>query len=142
MIYLIESALYYVHGSAYFEMKCSSCSLTLGKSYKSTPRKWDSLRDMYSFDLNSISSYQLGVDTPINMDSIEESLSMPSGMEVRATFMKLQTAVIHLNERIDKLSNQVGEKKALPAKSSSKISAKDHQLKRQKTVDENAARNC
>lgn len=48
-------------GCAYHEIFCSGCKVLLGRTYFSTSRIFDSLRDLYTFDVNKLGTYRLGM---------------------------------------------------------------------------------
>jgi len=47
-------------GSTYFNFNCTECQAVLGKYYLTTSRDMDDMREKFSFDVNMISSYELG----------------------------------------------------------------------------------
>lgn len=47
-------------GCTYFSFSCEICKVKLGKFYVSTTKDLDSIREMFSFDINCISSYEIG----------------------------------------------------------------------------------
>ncbi|RLN90629.1 hypothetical protein BBJ28_00012965 [Nothophytophthora sp. Chile5] len=47
-------------GSSYFELLCQNCQAVLGRKYLATPVALDSIRDLYSFSTEAITSYTLG----------------------------------------------------------------------------------
>jgi len=52
-------------GSSYHHIICAQCQTPLGRMYMTTPRNFDAMRGMYSFDSNMISGYQFGTNREI-----------------------------------------------------------------------------
>ena len=48
------------HGSSYFLFVCSVCQQPLGKYYITTNNDIDTLREKFTFDIDAITSYELG----------------------------------------------------------------------------------
>jgi hypothetical protein len=80
--------------SAYFELICTECRVVLGKQYQATPRLLDHLREVFSFDLSSISSYQLGSGEHNAATTVEEDNdTLPNGLPT----------MVELKEEINKV---------------------------------------
>ena len=47
-------------GSTYYRFSCKLCSSVIGRYYLTTSKDLDSLREQFSFDIQAVSSYQLG----------------------------------------------------------------------------------
>lgn len=47
-------------GSTYFNFDCNSCIAPLGKYYLTTSKELDHMREKFTFNIDSISSYELG----------------------------------------------------------------------------------
>ena len=69
-------------GATYHEMHCEKCKVKIGRIYITTPVALDSLRNMFTFYSNALSSFELGTcDQICNIDemfgdSIENNLAM------------------------------------------------------------------
>ncbi|SNX83752.1 uncharacterized protein MEPE_02460 [Melanopsichium pennsylvanicum] len=47
-------------GSTFNNLRCVGCNVTIGRSYRTTPRDLDDLRDFFSLEVDGIYTYQLG----------------------------------------------------------------------------------
>jgi kinetochore protein Mis18 len=47
-------------GSTFYRFSCKSCNASLGRYYLTTSKDLDLLREHFSFEVNAVSSYQLG----------------------------------------------------------------------------------
>jgi hypothetical protein len=106
-------------GSTYFSFACVSCQTSLGRYYLTTSKDLDYLREKFSFNVDSISSYTLGnaqhgkIPDPLpdgefdnNIDMIdkndEENLK-DSIITLNQEIVKIQALFIGLVDRIEKL---------------------------------------
>jgi len=106
-------------GSTYFSFACVSCQTSLGRYYLTTSKDLDYLREKFSFNVDSISSYTLGnaqhgkIPDPLpdgefdnNIDRIdkndEENLK-GSIITLNQEIVKIQALFIGLVDRIEKL---------------------------------------
>ena len=106
-------------GSTYFSFACVSCQTSLGRYYLTTSKDLDYLREKFSFNVDSISSYTLGnaqhgkIPDPLpdgefdnNIDMIdkndEENLK-GSIITLNQEIVKIQALFIGLVDRIEKL---------------------------------------
>lgn len=55
-------------GSSYFDLSCSFCHATIGRSYKSTTDYSDAYRDRFAFDMDKVTTYSLGSCTQSRRD--------------------------------------------------------------------------
>lgn len=93
-------------GSTFTAIACSkSCGATLGRMYKTTARRHDSIRDLITLDCDSINSYQLGTGKPPGSTEAQEALD--SLMDLRHTMsadiVKLQNMILVHDERLQSL---------------------------------------
>ncbi|XP_071499265.1 uncharacterized protein [Diadema antillarum] len=88
-------------GSTYTPLICNGCQSVVGKSYKTTPRVLDDLRDAFTLSVDSVSMYQVGsADTAAMTASdnfVESSTSLKS---LKETTLKLQVLVCAMHQRI------------------------------------------
>ena len=47
-------------GSTFYRFSCTLCSSVIGRYYLTTSKDLDALREQFSFDIQAVSSYQLG----------------------------------------------------------------------------------
>eukprot|EP00126_Sphaerothecum_destruens_P012623 Sdes_comp21629_c0_seq1m20221 len=100
-------------GSTFIPFQCGECGKSLGKSYKTTARVLDELRDMFTFDLNSISCYKLGSSL---QPSINEILCIPTALALQEQIIKVQNMILLLNERLETLEEHSTATTAAPFK--------------------------
>ncbi|KAL1924765.1 uncharacterized protein VTP21DRAFT_4419 [Calcarisporiella thermophila] len=90
-------------GSAYVNLLCKSCGAILGRVYKTTPRILDNIRDMFTFNLDSVKTYQLGKTGSNQSEALsneEDLLTMPSAKALQTTLDKIKELICFLDERI------------------------------------------
>lgn len=56
-------------GSTFYRFSCKLCSSVLGKYYLTTSRDLDPFRESFSFEIDKITSYQLGTSLPDEVNS-------------------------------------------------------------------------
>eukprot|EP01135_Chromosphaera_perkinsii_P011840 Nk52_evm31s2506 gene=Nk52_evmTU31s2506 len=96
-------------GATYNPIKCATCGKLLGRVYRTTARDLDDIRDAYTFDLNAISSYQLGVEIEGQKGDLvkpETLLSLPTAAVLQEGMIKVQNMILLLNERLEQVEAQ------------------------------------
>ncbi|GAB5357372.1 hypothetical protein AAMO2058_000368900 [Amorphochlora amoebiformis] len=81
------------YGCTYNDFVCTSCKKKLGKVYKTTVDGLDVLRDMYTVDIKTISSYELN-----SIESENKSRAMDAFLQLRVR----QTQILQTIQQIDK----------------------------------------
>eukprot|EP00742_Colponemidia_sp_Colp-10_P002142 GILJ01002288.1.p1 GENE.GILJ01002288.1~~GILJ01002288.1.p1 ORF type:complete len:165 (-),score=25.98 GILJ01002288.1:114-608(-) len=69
-------------GSTFEILRCSHCDTVIGRIYITTPRVLDAIRDMYTFDIATVSSYKLGTGLPAAPDAAMMATAAPAGTPV------------------------------------------------------------
>lgn len=110
-------------GSTYFSFACVSCQTSLGRYYLTTSKDLDYLREKFSFNVDSISSYTLGnaqhgkIPDPLpdgeiddnndneNINNIAESNLKETINILNEEIIKIQALFIGLVDRIEKLES-------------------------------------
>jgi len=110
-------------GSTYFSFACVLCQTSLGRYYLTTSKDLDYLREKFSFNVDSISSYTLGnaqhgkIPDPLpdgeiddnndneNINNIAESNLKETINILNEEIIKIQALFIGLVDRIEKIEN-------------------------------------
>eukprot|EP00045_Choanoeca_perplexa_P002940 m.27821 g.27821 ORF g.27821 m.27821 type:complete len:186 (+) comp11779_c0_seq2:153-710(+) len=90
-------------GSTFSRFRCA-CGQALGRMYRTTARSLDQLRDLYTFDLERLSSYQLGTGTQASPD---EQLTQVQAATIMEELEKLQHMILVHQERLDGLTQSL-----------------------------------
>ncbi len=115
-------------GSTYFSFTCNNCQCTLGRYYLTTSKDLDDLREKFTFNVNYVSSYELGTSQHGKMpDPIEDGSDKTDKKSVsnnneddsalsktrndvnglNEEVLKVQTVLVGVLERIETLENHV-----------------------------------
>ncbi|CAB4375780.1 unnamed protein product [Rhizophagus irregularis] len=96
-------------GSTYIMIYCNGCNLTLGKVWRTTPRKLDYIRDLYTLNLDCVMIYQLGdfIDPNSTPTDIH---TLPSSRMQQISINKLKDMILILNERITTLEHTLDKR--------------------------------
>eukprot|EP00041_Stephanoeca_diplocostata_P009373 m.144356 g.144356 ORF g.144356 m.144356 type:complete len:198 (+) comp17710_c0_seq2:86-679(+) len=95
-------------GSTFAQLQCCKCDDVLGKLYRSTPRRLDTVRDMYTLDVSKIISYELGRGA--SREGLEDIMSLSTADALQSDIVKLQNMVLVLNEKIELLEQNTIQK--------------------------------
>lgn len=89
-------------GSTFNSLECH-CGVQIGRVYKTTARHLDAIRDLFTFNLDCISSYQLGTGLALAQ---EDFLNIPSALELKDAVTAIQQVVIAIEARLAKIEAQ------------------------------------
>ena len=64
-------------GSTFYRFSCKICSSVIGRYYLTTSKDLDALREQFSFDIQAVSSYQLGKPS-MNTNALPSDEKLPS----------------------------------------------------------------
>eukprot|EP00051_Salpingoeca_urceolata_P021717 m.343281 g.343281 ORF g.343281 m.343281 type:complete len:241 (+) comp19849_c2_seq3:362-1084(+) len=92
-------------GSTYLPFSCP-CGEQVGRVYKTTSRRLDHIRDMMTFDIGKITSYQLGVGLA---PSTEDLLDVPSAQQLQSQIVKIQRMILVFNERFEHVESTLAD---------------------------------
>lgn len=87
-------------GSTFRPLQCTSCNLVIGRVYRTTPKELDHLRNMFSFDVEQIQSYQIGSLSEMQSVSTEEILDIPTAKALETRIGKIECVILMLMERM------------------------------------------
>eukprot|EP01038_Epipyxis_sp_PR26KG_P010716 gene10716-14389_t len=116
---LFTSRSGYDEGSTYFCYNCSICHNLLGKYYVTTSKDLDLLREKFTFNIDSIRSYQLGkhqhgqlpdpeiVDINPSDEVQSSTIPMINVANAETDILKIQQVVIDLAERLSAVEHQL-----------------------------------
>ncbi|KTW30685.1 hypothetical protein T552_00398 [Pneumocystis carinii B80] len=93
------------HGN-FTEISCKHCKGNLGRIYKSTPRRLDDIRDMFTFNLDNIISYQLGPKKSRPIQSMNGIFGSFIDMEIQNEINKLKSFTVAVFEQVEELQNR------------------------------------
>lgn len=96
-------------GSTFHELLCLSCQASLGKVYLTTARHLDSIRDLFTLDTKSITSYQVG--GLLNPDHKRTLPSSNADSYCHEDMIKVQNIVLLLDERLGKIEQRENKRK-------------------------------
>ncbi|CCJ29310.1 unnamed protein product [Pneumocystis jirovecii] len=109
------------------EISCKHCKGNLGRIYKSTPRRLDDIRDMFTFNLDNIISYELVFISRINIsrktngktfryqlgpkksrpvESINGVFGSSIDAEIQNEINKLKSFTVAVFEQVEELQNR------------------------------------
>ncbi|KTW32084.1 uncharacterized protein T551_00766 [Pneumocystis jirovecii RU7] len=88
------------------EISCKHCKGNLGRIYKSTPRRLDDIRDMFTFNLDNIISYQLGPKKSRPVESINGVFGSSIDAEIQNEINKLKSFTVAVFEQVEELQNR------------------------------------
>ncbi|XP_031567475.1 protein Mis18-alpha-like [Actinia tenebrosa] len=118
-------------GSTFIPLQCTACQAKIGRIYKTTPRKLDMIRDIYTLDCSSIKSYQLGSQKAKNtFKSTEEILEIPTAQVLHSEIIKVQSVIVTLNERLQALESQLVTNETQVREQEKKRSTPERNIKR------------
>ncbi|KAG5520114.1 hypothetical protein PMAC_001190 [Pneumocystis sp. 'macacae'] len=92
------------------EISCKHCKGNLGRIYKSTPRRLDDIRDMFTFNLDNIISYelvyQLGPKKLRPVQPINGIFGSSIDAEIQNEINKLKSFTVAVFEQVEELQNR------------------------------------
>lgn len=88
------------------EISCKHCKGSLGRIYKSTPRRLDDIRDMFTFNLDNIISYQLGPKKARHVEPVNGILESSINTEIQNEINKLKSFTVAVFEQVEELQNR------------------------------------
>ncbi|KAG4305317.1 hypothetical protein PORY_001487 [Pneumocystis oryctolagi] len=88
------------------EISCKHCKGNLGRIYKSTPRRLDDIRDMFTFNLDNIISYQLGPKKTQSSKPINGIFGSSIDAEIQNEINKLKSFTVAVFEQVEELQNR------------------------------------
>ncbi|XP_014665855.1 PREDICTED: protein Mis18-alpha-like [Priapulus caudatus] len=94
-------------GSTYTLLQCNNCKTTIGRVYKTTPKKLDEVRDLFMFSVPMISSYHLGSFEQKTNTNAENLLDIPTARYLNSQLWKIQSLIVTMNNRLTALENCV-----------------------------------
>ncbi|ELT96824.1 hypothetical protein CAPTEDRAFT_225140 [Capitella teleta] len=118
-------------GSTYVNLKCTTCKTHIGRSYKTTPVELDEMRNLFTFDVEMVDSYQLGSDDQTSADIDHEALlSVPKAQFLLTQLRKMQSLIVNHNDRIRSL-----EEKSVMPRGSDVLPAENIPKKKKLNID-------
>ncbi|XP_064610233.1 uncharacterized protein LOC135474227 [Liolophura sinensis] len=94
-------------GSTFMELVCTECKHVVGKQYKTTSRNLDIMRDIFTFEVDKIVSYQVGTaDKGASIELTDEILTLSSINTIRVELRKSQSLIVTLHHRIEALEKR------------------------------------
>ncbi|XP_072178715.1 uncharacterized protein [Diadema setosum] len=88
-------------GSTYTPLICNGCQSVVGKSYKTTPRVLDDLRDAFTLSVDSVSVYQVGSANTAAMAASDNLVESSTSLKaLKETTLKLQVLMCAMHQRI------------------------------------------
>ncbi|CAI2171969.1 16330_t:CDS:2 [Funneliformis geosporum] len=103
--------------STYIMIYCTGCNSTLGKVWRTTPRKLDYIRDLYSLNLDRVMIYQLG-DFIDPKSTPSDTHTLPSARMQQISINKLKDMILMLNERITTMEHTLSKFVSMPSSDS------------------------
>ncbi|KAG5440746.1 hypothetical protein PCK2_000182 [Pneumocystis canis] len=88
------------------EISCKHCKGNLGRIYKSTPRRLDDIRDMFTFNLDNIISYQLGPKKIRPVQPTNGIFGPSIDVEIQNEINKLKSFTVAVFEQVEELQNR------------------------------------
>ncbi|CAG8601895.1 1544_t:CDS:2 [Funneliformis caledonium] len=95
-------------GSTFNLIYCIDCNSTIGKVWRTTPRKFDYIRDLYSLNLDRVMIYQLG-DFIDPKSTPSDTHTLPSARMQQISINKLKDMILMLNERITTMEHALSK---------------------------------
>ncbi|KAL3883912.1 hypothetical protein ACJMK2_030140 [Sinanodonta woodiana] len=114
-------------GSTYNSLFCEVCKEEFGKKYLASPPNMDAMRGLFTFNVDKLSSYQVGSTEPNAGDPLDLSdiVSLSSPMCMQQHIHKLDLLIVSIDRRLQAVENFLS-KEGSESPSETESTVKDH----------------